>query len=70
MRHFYKGPRPITVERYKNWLTEGLRSGRIGQVHSSGTSHDKAKRPYPWVEDEKPEPEDLPGPDGPISGVT
>ncbi len=63
MRHFYKGPRPITIERYKAWLTEALESGRIGLVLRNGVAYDKAKRPYPWVEDDQPEPGDEPADD-------
>ncbi len=61
MRHHYKGPRPITKQRYKGWLTEGLQSGKVGQVHNSGIARFKTGEPPPWVEDEKPEPE---GPTG------
>ncbi len=58
MRHLYSGPRPITESRYKDWLSRGRRSGRIGPVVRNGVDRFKTGEAAPWVEDEKPEPEE------------
>lgn len=67
LRHHYKGPRPITAERFKSWLTEGLQSGRIGPVVRNGVDRFKTGEPAPWVEDERPEPEDQSHPAGKVA---
>jgi hypothetical protein len=59
MRHYYVGPHPVTQERLEAYFLPKMLSGEVGRIVRTGQQRfADSGPPVPWVEDDRPEPEE------------